>query len=202
MRSLGNGRYAADLGVRPPGTYTFTAAATSGGAALGDDRGSFGVGRLAAEFREPGADPALMRQLATRSGGLVVGLDTLGAFVAGLRDRGDLADRPLVREDETPLLDLWPLLALGAGAADRRVGLAQAPGHGVATARRPRCPRRPPVGTRRAASARRTPTRWRTAAASRPGARWTRPQPSRPSPRIARPTRSHRTAPASWSHEK
>ena len=112
MRALGNGRYAADLGVRGPGTYTFTAQATAGGAALGDDRGSFGVGRLAAEFREPGADPALMRQLATRSGGAVVGLDTLGAFVAGLRDRGALADRPLVREDETPLLDLWPFLAL------------------------------------------------------------------------------------------
>ena len=112
MRALGNGRYAADLGVRPPGTYTFTAVATAGGARLGDDRGSFGVGRLAAEFREPGADPALMRLLATRSSGEVVGIDTLAAFVAGLRDRGELADRPLVREDETPLLDLWPLLAL------------------------------------------------------------------------------------------
>ena len=112
MRSLGNGRYAADLGVRAPGTYTFTAEATASGAALGSDRGSFGVGRLAAEFREPGADPALMRQLATRSGGAVVGLDTLGAFVQSLRDRGALADRPLVREDETPLLDLWPLLVL------------------------------------------------------------------------------------------
>ena len=115
MRSLGNGRYAADLGVRPPGTYTFTAVARVGGTRLGDDRGTFGVGRLAVEFREPGADPALMRQLATRSGGLVVGLDTLGAFVAGLRERGALTDRPLVREDETPLLDLWPLLALAVG---------------------------------------------------------------------------------------
>ena len=112
MRALGNGRYAADLGVRAPGTYTFTAQASVGGATLGSDRGSFGVGRLAAEFREPGADPALMRQVATRSGGAVVGLDTLGAFVQGLRDRGALADRPLVREDETPLLDLWPLLVL------------------------------------------------------------------------------------------
>ncbi len=112
MRSLGNGRYAADLGVRPAGTYTFTATASASGTRLGDDRGSFGVGRLSAEFREPGADPALMRQLATRSGGQVVGLDTLGAFVSGLRDRGALADRPLVREDETPLLDLWWLLVL------------------------------------------------------------------------------------------
>ncbi len=112
MRPLGNGRYVADLGVRPPGSYTFTAQATRGGQRLGDDRGTFGVGRLAAEFREPGADPALMRQIALRSGGAVVGLDTLGAFVAGLRESGALADRPLVREDETPLLEFVWLLAV------------------------------------------------------------------------------------------
>ena len=112
MRSLGNGRYAADLGIQPAGSYTFTAEATRGGARLGTDRGTFGVGRLAVEFREPGADLALMRRLALRSGGQSVGLDTLGAFVRGLRDRGDLADRPLVREDETPLLTLRWLLGL------------------------------------------------------------------------------------------
>ena len=49
--------------------------------------------------------------MAARSGGAVVGLDTLGAFVAGLRERGALADRPLVREDETPLVGLPWLLA-------------------------------------------------------------------------------------------
>lgn len=112
MRPLGNGRYVADLGVRPPGTYTFSAEATREGGVLGDDAGSFSVGQLAAEYRQPGADPGLMRQVATRSGGSVVGLDTLGSFVGGLRQSGVLADRPLVREDETQLLTLWPLLAL------------------------------------------------------------------------------------------
>ncbi|PAP76802.1 hypothetical protein [Rubrivirga marina] len=112
MRPLGNGRYVADLGVRPPGSYAFTAEATRGGARLGSDRGTFGVGRLAAEFREPGADPALMRQVALRSGGAVVGLDSLGQFVRGLREAGALEDRPLVREDETPLLDFWWLLVV------------------------------------------------------------------------------------------
>ena len=115
MRPLGNGRYVADLGVRPPGSYTFTAAASRGGLALGDDRGTFGVGRIAAEFREPGADPTLLRQVALRSGGRPVPLDSLGAFVEALRTSGALADRPLVREDETPLLDLWWLLALALG---------------------------------------------------------------------------------------
>ena len=112
MRPLGNGRYVADLGVRPSGSYAFSAEATRGGERLGSDGGAFSVGQIAAEYRDPGADPALMRQVAVRSGGAVVGLDTLGAFVQSLRTSGALADRPLVREDETPLLDLWPLFAL------------------------------------------------------------------------------------------
>ena len=115
MRPLGNGRYVADLGVRPPGRYTFSAVASRAGARLGGDQGSFSVGQIAAEFREPGADPTSMRLVALRSGGAVVGLDTLGAFVQGLRESGLLADRPLVREDETALLELWPLLALAIG---------------------------------------------------------------------------------------
>ena len=115
MRSVGNGRYVADLGIRPPGRYTFTAEATRGGTRLGDDRGAFAVGQLAAEFRQPGADLGLMRQIAQRSGGEAVALDSLGAFVRALRERGALADRPLVREDETPLLGIPWLLALAVG---------------------------------------------------------------------------------------
>ncbi len=110
MRALGNGRYAADAGALPGGSYTFTAEATRGGAAIGSDRGTFGVGRLAAELREPGADVAAMRAIALRSGGQIVGLDTLSAFVARLR--GTLAERPLVRQDSTPVLGLPWLLGL------------------------------------------------------------------------------------------
>ena len=113
MRALGAGRYAADAGALPPGAYTFTAEATRGGAGLGSDRGTFGVGRVAAEFREPGADVNAMRQIARRSGGALVGLDTLGAFVRGLRARGALADAPFARRDATPVLGLpWLLGAI------------------------------------------------------------------------------------------
>ena len=104
-----------DAGPRPAGAYTFTAEAVRGGARLGDDRGTFGVGRLAAEFREPGADEAALRQVALRSGGELVGLDTLGAFVRGLRARGALAERPFTRRDATPVLGLPWLLALIVG---------------------------------------------------------------------------------------
>ena len=110
MRALGNGRYTADAGPQAPGATTFTAEATRSGARLGEDRGTFGVGRLSAERREPGADVATMRLIALRSGGAVVGLDTLGAFVRQLRST--LADRPLVRRDATPVLGLPALLAL------------------------------------------------------------------------------------------
>ncbi|MEO0558553.1 MAG: hypothetical protein AAF170_10260 [Bacteroidota bacterium] len=112
MRPVGNGRYLADAGVRPAGSYTFTAEATRGGGSLGQDRGTFGVGALAVEFREPGADIGLMRQIALRSGGAPVPLDSLGAFVRGLRSSGQLADRSFVREDATLLLTLPWLLAL------------------------------------------------------------------------------------------
>ena len=113
MRALGAGRYAADAGSLPPGAYTFVAEASRGGAGLGSDRGTFGVGRLSAEFREPGADVATMRRIALRSGGALVGLDTLGAFVRSLRTRGALADAPFARRDATPVLGLpWLLGAI------------------------------------------------------------------------------------------
>jgi hypothetical protein len=112
MRPVGNGRYLADAGIRPTGSYTFLADATRSGASLGQDRGTFGVGALAVEFREPGADVGLMRQVALRSGGSSVPLDSLGDFIRSLRTSGQLADRPFVREDATPLLSLPWLLVL------------------------------------------------------------------------------------------
>lgn len=115
MRPVGNGRYQADAGVRPAGSYTFSAEASRGGAPLGQDRGTFGVGALAVEFRQPGADVGLMRQIAVRSGGTPVALDSLGHFIQDLRTSGLLADRPFVREDATPLLTLPWLLALAVG---------------------------------------------------------------------------------------
>ena len=69
MRPLGNGRYVADAGALPPGSYTAEAVATARGARLGSDRAVFGVGEVGVEFREPGADVGLMRLLAERSGG-------------------------------------------------------------------------------------------------------------------------------------
>ncbi|MFN3596677.1 MAG: hypothetical protein ACK41D_05340 [Rubricoccaceae bacterium] len=112
MRAVGAGRFVADAGPLPPGAYTFTAEATRDGARLGEDRGTFGVGRLAAEFQEPGTDLPLLRQVAARSGGALVPLDSLPAFVRGLRADGRLEPRLTEQRAETPLLHLPWLLGL------------------------------------------------------------------------------------------
>lgn len=112
MRAVGAGRFVADAGPLPPGAYTFAAEATRGGARLGEDRGTFGVGRLAVEFQEPGTDMPLLRQVAARSGGAFVPLDSLPAFVRGLRAEGRLEPRVTEHRAETPLLHLPWLLGL------------------------------------------------------------------------------------------
>ncbi|HLT46131.1 MAG TPA: hypothetical protein VK002_02785 [Rubricoccaceae bacterium] len=112
MRPLGNGRYALDAGVLPAGSYTYAAVAERAGQPLGDDRGAFAVGALALEFREPGADAALMRQLARRSGGRVVPVAEVPALPAQLAAEGRLAARSVEEERETPLLHLPLLLGL------------------------------------------------------------------------------------------
>ncbi|MEM6327980.1 MAG: hypothetical protein AAF791_12750 [Bacteroidota bacterium] len=129
MRPVGNGRYVADAGSLAPGSYAVEGVATRGGEQLGEDRALFGVGEVAVEFREPGADVALMRLLAERSGGETVSLDSLSNWLRDLRDSGGLAERPVERVEETPLLALPWLLALCVGlltvewVARKRLGM-------------------------------------------------------------------------------
>lgn len=115
MRPLGNGRYTAEIAPQPAGTYSFHAEATSDGSSLGSDSGSFGVGELTLEFRNPGADPSLMRQLAQRSGGQTVEAHRLGDLFTSLRQQGMLDSRERRSDTETPLIRLPILLALLIG---------------------------------------------------------------------------------------
>lgn len=115
MRPVGNGRYSADAGSLPPGSYAVEGVAARGGERLGSDRALFGVGEVAVEFREPGADVELMRLLAERSGGETVPLDSLAEWLDDLRAEGGLDDRPVERVEETPLLSIPWLLALCVG---------------------------------------------------------------------------------------
>ena len=115
MRPVGNGRYVADAGALPPGSYAVEGVATASGQRLGSDRALFGVGEVSVEFREPGADVGLMRLLAERSGGATVPLDSLDAWLRDLRASGGLAARPVERVEETPLLEFPWLLVLCIG---------------------------------------------------------------------------------------
>ena len=84
MQPRGNGRYALDIGSLPAGAYRFEATAMRDGAEVGSDQGDFSIGRRTLEYRQTRADFNLLRQLASRSGGVMVtasDLDGLGDFI-------------------------------------------------------------------------------------------------------------------------
>ncbi len=111
MDALGNGRYIAEIGTLPEGTYRFTARAVHEGDTLGTDRGSFAVGAHTLEYRETRADAALMRQIAQRSGGTFHVAGEREALPARLAAAGTLQPRIVEREQEIPLWRRYGLLA-------------------------------------------------------------------------------------------
>jgi hypothetical protein len=91
--SLDNGQYEASGDIIPPGEYSFTAVAQSGGVELGSDRGSFTVGGLQAEFLETRLNRELLRNIAYTTGGAYFdagnldGLDDSVVALPGFRER-------------------------------------------------------------------------------------------------------------------
>ena len=130
MDPVGNGQYELDIGTLPEGTYTYAATASRGGTTLGRDQGRFSVGALTLEYRETTANPALMRQIAERSGGTAHTPPTIDALLQDVQQAATF--RPTVTE-ETTEAELWHaslFLAaiLGLLAAEwalrKRLGLA------------------------------------------------------------------------------
>ncbi|MDX1438788.1 MAG: hypothetical protein R3284_02690 [Rubricoccaceae bacterium] len=115
LQPIGNGRYSGTAGTYPPGGYTFSARAEQTGSMIGEDDGSFSVGQLALEFRNPGADASLMRQIALRSGGRVVTVDELPNLLDLLREEGRFAATAVEQEETTPLINLPFLLIIAIG---------------------------------------------------------------------------------------
>ena len=93
LESSGNGRYTARDVSLPEGTYTYEAVASRGDVRLGTDSGSFTVGGLTLEHRDTRADPALMRQLAARSGGHAFSADEASDVARVLQNDASLAPR-------------------------------------------------------------------------------------------------------------
>lgn len=69
LTSLGNGRFEGAYDPLPEGDYTYTAQAVAGGQRVSEERGSFSVGGLNAEFQETRANKLILQQIAARTGG-------------------------------------------------------------------------------------------------------------------------------------
>lgn len=104
LQSIGNGQYRLDLGSLPHGTYSYVATATRDSGVLGTDRGSFTIGAMSIEFRNPYADARLMRQIAGRSGGVALSADRISEIPAILSSFSSYA--PVTNTVESQLR-LW-----------------------------------------------------------------------------------------------
>jgi hypothetical protein len=104
MESIGNGRYVMDASPLGEGAYRYRATALRAGSPVGTDAGSFAVGNLTLEFRNPVADPLLMRQIALRSGGAALTPGTFSRFPALVASSGRF--EPVVSERRREL-ELW-----------------------------------------------------------------------------------------------
>ena len=69
LTTLGNGRFEGAFDPLPEGDYSFTATVVAGGRPLAEERGSFSVGGINAEFLETRANKHLLQQIASRTGG-------------------------------------------------------------------------------------------------------------------------------------
>lgn len=77
LSSLGNGRFEGAYDPLPEGDYTYTAWATAGSRQIAEERGSFSVGGLNAEFQETRANKLVLQQMAARTGGRYYDSDDL-----------------------------------------------------------------------------------------------------------------------------
>ncbi|MCH8124006.1 MAG: hypothetical protein IH853_12905 [Bacteroidetes bacterium] len=110
MQSLGNGQYRVDIGSLPDGTYSYEAKATRDAGELGTDGGSFSVGALSIEFRNPYADRRLMRQLASRSGGFTLDADQMDSLPERLSSLDSYQPVTNAVESQTRLWRYLPFL--------------------------------------------------------------------------------------------
>ena len=112
MDNTGNGRYLLEVGSLPEGTYQFKATATADDQVIGTDEGSFSVGTLTLEFRNPSADPFIMRQLSTRSGGSDLAISELSTLPGILEDGNAFNSRPVSSTSSIRLWQQYPFLII------------------------------------------------------------------------------------------
>lgn len=104
LTSLGNGRFEGAFDPLPEGDYTYTARAIAGGKELAQEKGSFSVGGLNAEFLETRMNKLLLQQLAARTGGKYYDPRELGRLPADLNRIPDFKPRDVLLAQH---VELW-----------------------------------------------------------------------------------------------
>ena len=104
LTSLGNGRFEGAFDPLPEGDYTYTARAIADGKELPQERGSFSVGGLNAEFMETRMNKLLLQQLAVRTGGKYYDPHELGRLPADVARMPDFKPRDV---SLTQHIELW-----------------------------------------------------------------------------------------------
>jgi hypothetical protein len=66
---LGNGRFEGAFDPLPEGDYNYAARVAGGGRQIAEEKGTFSVGGLNAEYLDTKANKHLLRQIALRTGG-------------------------------------------------------------------------------------------------------------------------------------
>ena len=69
LTSVGDGRFEGALDPLPEGDYSYSARAVAGGRQIAEEKGTFSVGGLNAEFLDTKANTHLLQQIALRTGG-------------------------------------------------------------------------------------------------------------------------------------
>jgi hypothetical protein len=110
MDPIGNGRFSKDLGQLGEGTYRYAAFAERQEAVFGADSGYFAVGDLTLEFRETQSDGALMREIASRSGGQFVMAGQVDDFVESIARTDRIEPTQVTETRDLPLRHMVPIM--------------------------------------------------------------------------------------------
>ena len=104
MTSVGNGRYEGVIDGLPDGEYSYIASAAIERATPQEYRGRFAVGELQLEFLDARMNASLLRQLATRTGGMFVLPGQIDSLATALHDLPGFVPREVRQTDD---IELW-----------------------------------------------------------------------------------------------
>jgi hypothetical protein len=104
LNSLGNGQYDGSLDRLEEGDYSYTAKAQQNGKWVGEDKGTFSVGRTNVEFLDTRMNKLLLRQIASQTGGKYYDSDSLSSLPKDIASLPSFIPREATRTRE---IELW-----------------------------------------------------------------------------------------------